>query len=228
MTARDLRNARLSLEWTQIDAAQKLGLTQAYLSMLESGTRPVSEEVAARALQVFDIPAVALPLDGNDYSALDAESFKRALAALGYPGFAYLKAQRRLNPARLLIEAIDSEDLDSRVIEALPWLPYTYPNLNWDWLIAQAKVRDRQNRLGFIVELARQAAEKVKDVAVQGCLAERVAELERSRLAAEDTLCEASITRAEKKWLKTHRSTSAKHWNLLSDLAVEHLEHVFG
>jgi transcriptional regulator with XRE-family HTH domain len=216
------------LELTQLDAAEKLGLTQAYLSMLERGTRRVSAEVAARAVQVFEIPAIALPLDVNDDSVRDAESFKRALGALGYPGFAYLKAQRRLNPARLLLEAIDAEDLDSRVTEALPWIPYTYPNLNWDWLILNAKVRDRQSRLGFIVELARQAAEKVKDVAVQRCLAKRVAELERSRLAAEDTLCKASITRAEKKWLKTHRSTSAKHWNLLSDLAVEHLEHVFG
>lgn len=228
MTARDLKNARLSSEWTQIDAAQKLGLTQAYLSMLERGTRPVSEEVAARAVQVFDIPATALPLDGNDDNVRDAESFKRALGALGYPGFAYLREGRRVNPARLLFDAIDTEDLDSRVIEALPWLPYTCPNLDWDWLILNAKVRDRQNRLGFIVELARQAAEKVKQVPVERSLAKRVAVLERSRLAAEDTLCKASTTQAEKKWLRIHRTTSAKHWNLLCDLAVEHLEHVFG
>src|SRR5580704_4306679 len=139
MTAGDLKNARLSLELTQLDAAEKLGLTQAYLSMLERGTRRVSAEVAARAVQVFEIPAIALPLDVNEDSVRDAQSFKRALGALGYPGFAYLKAQRRLDPARLLLEAIDAEDLDSRVSEALPWIPYTYPNLNWDWLILNAK-----------------------------------------------------------------------------------------
>jgi len=35
-----------------------------------------------------------------------------------------------------------------------------YPHLNWDWLAANAKLRDRQSRMGFVVALARQTAEK--------------------------------------------------------------------
>ena len=54
--------------------------------------------------------------------------------------------------------ALDSDDLDSRVTEALAWLPLAYPHLDWDWLTANAKLRDRQNRLGFVGVLARQAA----------------------------------------------------------------------
>ena len=35
-----------------------------------------------------------------------------------------------------------------------------YHDLDWDWLIREAKVRDAQNRLGFIVTLGRRIAEK--------------------------------------------------------------------
>jgi hypothetical protein len=147
------------------------------------------------------------------------------LGSLGYPGFAYLPSSVRLNPVELLMEALDSDDLDSRVTEALAWLPLAYPHLNWDWLTANAKLRDRQNRLGFVVELARQAAERGGSSQVGEELAARVAKLEPSRLAKEDTLCKESMTRAERTWLRKHRPKSAEHWNLLTDLTVEQLDH---
>jgi hypothetical protein len=34
------------------------------------------------------------------------------------------------------------------------------------------------------------------------------------------------MTRAERAWLREHRSKLAEHWNLLTDLAVEQLDHV--
>jgi hypothetical protein len=109
------------------------------------------------------------------------------LGGLGYPGFAYLRGSTRQNPAELLMEALDSDDLDSRVTEAMPWLPLAYPHLNWDWLTANAKLRDRQNRLGFVVALARQTAERDGSSQLEQELATRVAKLESSRLAKEDT-----------------------------------------
>ena len=51
---------------------------------------------------------------------------------LGHPGFAYLHGSVRLNPLELLMEALDSDDQDSRVTEALAWLLLAYPHLNWD------------------------------------------------------------------------------------------------
>jgi len=42
---------------------------------------------------------------------------------------------------------------------------------------------------------------------------------------AENTLCKESMTQAERNWLRTHRSQAAEHWNLLTDLTVEHLDH---
>jgi transcriptional regulator with XRE-family HTH domain len=225
MNGAELKTARLASSWTQKDAARKLGVTQAYLSMVERGTRPVSTELGLRAIDVFALPATALPLGNRQPRARDEFSFKQALGALGYPGFAYLGESARVNPAELLMDALDTDDLDARVTEALPWLPLAYPELNWDWLTFHAKVRGRQNRLAFIVDLARQLAEKKRDANLSLALAERVNALEGSRLAAEDTLCEASMTRAERKWLKTHRSKAAEHWNLLADLTVEHLDH---
>jgi hypothetical protein len=124
------------------------------------------------------------------------------------------------------MDALDTEDLDSRVTEALAWLPLAYPKLNWEWLTFNAKVRDRQNRLGFVVELAREAAATSKNSTLEGVLAKRADALERSRLATEDTLCKESMTQAERKWLRTHRTNAAKHWNLLTDLTVEQLDHV--
>jgi hypothetical protein len=145
---------------------------------------------------------------------------------LGYPGFAYLRGSVRLNPVELLMEALDSDDLDSRVTEALAWLPLAYPHLNWDWLTANAKLRDRQNRLGFVVELARQAAARGGSTQLEEELANHVARLESSRLVKEDTLCRESMTRSERTWLREHRPKSAEHWNLLTDLTVEQLDHV--
>ena len=227
MNGLELRDARLASSWTQNDAAQKLGVTQAYLSMVERGVRPVSTELASRAMDVFEVSATALPLGNYEHGSRDEFSFKQALGTLGYPGFAYLRGSVKSNPAEVLMDALDSEELDSRVTEALPWLPLAYPKLNWDWLTFNAKLRDRQNRLAFVVGLARQLAEKNQDANLARSLAERVDALERSRLAAEDTLCKESMTRAERKWLRTHRSQAAEHWNLLTDLTVEQLDHVF-
>jgi transcriptional regulator with XRE-family HTH domain len=163
VTGDELKNARKASAWTQAKAAARLGVTQAYLSMVERGERAVSSELASKALEVFEVPATAYPLSEYQTRARDAGFFQSMLGSLGYPGFAYLRSSIRLNPVELLMEALDTDDLDSRVTEALAWLPLAYPHLNWDWLTANAKLRDRQNRLGFVVELARQAAEREKD-----------------------------------------------------------------
>jgi DNA-binding XRE family transcriptional regulator len=225
MTGYELKAARLSSSWTQSDTAEKLGVTQAYLSMVERGTRVVSTELAARAVAVLKVPATALPLGPYRRQRRDEFYFQNALGALGYSGFAYMRGTTKLNPAALLMEALDSDNLDSRVTEALPWLPVAYPKVDWSWLVFNAKVWDRQNRLAFVVTLAAEIAAAKGDSAVGKALLGIVDTLERSRLAAEDTLCNQSMTNAERKWLRTHRLATAKHWNLLTDLCIERLDH---
>ncbi len=80
--------------------------------------------------------------------------FSAELGALGYAEFSYLRARRPRNPAEVLLEALSQANLDSRVAEGLPWLALTYVDMDWDWLVRNAKLRDRQNRLGFALALA--------------------------------------------------------------------------
>jgi hypothetical protein len=58
-------------------------------------------------------------------------------------------------------------------------------------------------------------------------LSTRVAALEHSPLAAEDTLFRESMSQAERRWLRSHRSKAAAHWNLLTDLKLEDLGDVY-
>lgn len=223
MTGTDLKCAREKANCTQAQAAAKLGLTQAYLSMVERGHRRVTSIVAKRARKIFDFPPTALPLENEMMPSLGKSELQSDLGALGYPGFGYLRSKPRRNPAQLLFFALDQIDLDARVVEALPWLTWKYVDMNWGWLVSNAKLHDRQNRLGFVVTLAGELAQKSGDSARSQKLTECHALLDRSRLVREDTLCHDSMTQAERKWLRLNRPPEAKHWNLLTDLDVKHL-----
>lgn len=226
MTGDALKAARKKAKLTQQEAASRLGLTQAYLSMLERGHRPVTPELAAQAARVLHLPPTALPLEAGPPLTLDESAFKAELGALGYPGFSYLRGKSHYNPARLLFLALDRSDVDRRVVEALPWVVFTYPDLDWDWLLRNAKLNDRQNRLGFVVDLAEEFAGKTGDTPRKNSLLEKKDLVERSRLVKEDTLSHESMTQAERKWLRQNRPPKARHWNLLTDLDVRHLAYV--
>jgi transcriptional regulator with XRE-family HTH domain len=223
MTGAALKSARLNANWTQREAASMLGLTQAYLSMVERGHRSVTSGLAAQAMRVFDLPPTALPLEPEDSLFWNEDELKSDLGALGYPGFAYLHGKPRRNPVQLLFHALNQSDLDVRVVEALPWLTCTYTDMDWVWLVRNAKLNDRQNRLGFVVALAEELAKNAGDAVRSKNLAEYRASLDRSRLVREDTLCHDSMTQAERKWLQQNRPPEAGHWNLLTDLDVRHL-----
>jgi hypothetical protein len=82
----------------QARTAARHGVTQAYPTMVELGERAVSSELASRAVEVFGVPATALPL--AEYQTLTHEDsfFQAMLGNLVYPGFAYLHSPARLNP----------------------------------------------------------------------------------------------------------------------------------
>jgi transcriptional regulator with XRE-family HTH domain len=225
MDGKALKKARESKNWTQKDAARTLGVTQAYLSMLETGCRSVSTPFARKALKVLDLPPTALPLQTPTEGATSSgrHDYGVDLAALGYPGFAYLRTRVRRNPAGVLLDALNERDLDARVAEGLPWLALTYDDMDWDWLARNAKVSDVQNRLGFAVSLAKKIAEGRSDRDRAQKLQAYLAVLERARLAREDTFCHDSMTGAERAWLREHRSSTARHWNLLTDMEDKHL-----
>jgi len=210
---------------TQQDAAAKLGVTQAYLSMVERGERPVSAELASRVAEMFEVAPTSLPLGVYEPGLRSEFDFKKALGSLGYPGFAYLHGPVKIHPAELLMRAIDVDDLDSRVTEALPWVVASFPKLDWEWLQFNAKVHDRQNRLAFVTSLAAQVVMSRGNSPFADELSRRVSRLEKSRLAGEDTLCKESMTRAERVWLRNRRTPLAAHWNLLADLTLEQVDY---
>jgi transcriptional regulator with XRE-family HTH domain len=223
MTGSDIREARLKACLTQLQVASSLGLTQPYLSLVEGGHRPVSASLATRALKVFDLPPTALPMEPDNALLLNNEELKSELGALGYPEFSYLRGKQPRNPTQLLAYVLDQSDLDARVVEALPWMTYTYVEMDWEWLVEQVKQRDRQNRLGFVVTIAGAFAEKIGDRSRADKLNHYRKLLDRSRLVREDTLCHDSMTKVERSWLRKHRLPQARHWNLLTDLDLKHL-----
>lgn len=226
-SAEQMRNGRARRGWGQARAAAEFGVSQPYLSLLEGGARPVPEHLARRAARLYRLSATALPLatSGVEVHAADPDDLPHDLAVLGYPGFAHLRASRRpaKNPAEILIAALRAGDLDGRLVEALPWVVLRFPDLDWQWLVAAAKLNDAQNRLGFVIGVARTIAETSGEHDTAELLREREAELEKSRLAGEGTLCCESLSMTERRWLRERRSAEARHWNLLTDLAPEHI-----
>jgi hypothetical protein len=142
--------------------------------------------------------------------------------ALGYPGFGYLRGAPR-NPAEVLFDTLDRPDLDARLVEALPWLPLNFPNMNWDWLISQAKLRNRQNRLGFVIALAARVAERQAKHAVSRDLYQIARVLDDCRLAKTDTLCQESWPPSQRKFARKQRSPLAVHWRLDTRLSEKDL-----
>ena len=135
--------------------------------------------------------------------------------------------QSRLrNPAEVLFDALDRPDLDARLVEALPWLPLEYPNMDWSRLTVEAKVRNRQNRLGFVVALAAKVAKRQAKHDVAQRLSQVVKTLEEARLAKADTLCQESWPPSQKEFAHKQRSALAAHWNLDTRLTEENLAHV--
>jgi len=223
MTGPQLKSARGAAGWSQEKTAARLGVTQAYLSMMEKGQRSVPPELAKRIVSVLHAPPTALPLHGPEQPSAANLDFHAMLGSLGYTGFAYLRRGRKRNPTDVLFLALNQDDLDARVVEALPWVAFAFPDLDWNWLVSQAKLHDRQNRLGFVLQLAGEAAGRQSAAGPRSILEAVQSSLERSRLANEDTLCHDSMTEAERKWLRQSRPASAEHWNLLTDLTVDHL-----
>jgi hypothetical protein len=167
------------------------------------------------------LPPTVLPVAGD----LPASGLAAQLGTLGYPRFAHLQARVPANPAAVLLAALAQDHLEARVAEALPWLVLTFPDLDWDVVLTRAKLRNLQNRLGFVVSLARARAEREGRRETADALRHVEDRLEESRLAREDAFGQTALMPSERRWLRETRSAEAAHWNLLSDLSAEQLRY---
>lgn len=225
MTGHLLKATRKERGLTQAQAALRLGVSQPYLALLERGKRALGPKLARRAARVLGLSATAVP-PSSEVHKTSAETLTKKLAGLGYPGFAYMRAGWTSNPAEVLVTALANSDLDSRVTEALPWVLLKYPDVDKSWLVSQTKLSNATNRLGFVVDLARQVMEKEDgtDSPRYQRLTELANELSRSKLQAETTLCQESLSEAERNWLRENRPEEARRWNVLTDWKPEHLQ----
>lgn len=233
--ASQLRPNRLRVErnrrgWTGAQAARRLGVSQSYLAMLESGQRRVTPRLARKFKAAYGLSPTSLPTPELFEPRVDvtSEALAKDLSVLGYPGFAYLRSGvREKNPAEVLAHALTQESVESRVVEGLPWLLLQYWDMDFDWLVRETKLNDLQNRLGFVNSLAMGVAERLAVWSEErnralGDLGKRV---EGSRLAREDTFLKPVSMDAEREWLRQNRSEDAKHWNLLTNWRPEHLSY---
>lgn len=217
MNPEHLKQARANRGDTQQQAADRLGVTQAYYSMLECGLRKPSPALARKLMSQYKVPPTVLPVSDAPVH-VNADFFARELASLGYPGFAHLGRAKRVNPARFLLTALAQNNLEARVAEGLPWLVTHYPEMDFDWLVPQTRMKNLQNRLGFAVTLARLASRNDGLQNVEQ-------ELTHSKLQKEDSFCR-ELNEPERRWLRDHRSDQARDWNLLSDLRPDMLRYV--
>jgi transcriptional regulator with XRE-family HTH domain len=226
MRPQELRAARLAKGWGQTDVATRLGVSQAYVNMLEKGKRRLTSELARKLAVVYGLSPVELPVSGSfEPVKTGSQHLVESLAGLGYPGFAHLRSHAtERNPAEVLLLALAQDNLEARVAEALPWLPLQFWQMDSDWLVEQARKLNLQNRLGFVVSLARHVAEKKSQDGHRSCALRALeAALEKSRLANEGAFYRLPRTEGEREWLRKNRPEAARHWNLLSDLRPKHL-----
>lgn len=218
MNLGQLKQVRLRRGYTQQEAAVRLGVTQPYLSMLEKGTRKPSVGLARKLMRQYEVSATVLPVSDAPLN-VTPDFLARELGSLGYPGFAHLRREtQEVNPAKFLLTALAQKNLEVRVAEGLPWLVLRYPEMDFNWLVPQARLKNLQNRLGFAVTLAKLASQNEN-------LATPERELSESKLAKEDSFCQ-ELSELEQRWLREHRSEQARQWNLLSGLQPAALRYV--
>lgn len=227
MTGRELKEYRTNSRLTQEEAAKALGVSQTYLSLLESDKRRLTETLRNKLVKTMNLRPTQLPAMARDnrVSNVSDGQLSADLAALGYKGFSHLRPSQPKNPADVLLSALMSNKRDARLVEALPWLVLQFPDMEWKSLVMTARAHLLQNRLGFITDLARRVAEFNNDRRNVSILSKWQTELERSKLEREDTLCNETMTNAEREWLQVQRPEPAKHWHLLTNLSPDYLNY---
>jgi transcriptional regulator with XRE-family HTH domain len=225
MTAEQWTMGRKERGLTQVAAASSLNVSQPYLSQLETGLRTASAQLARKAARMYKLSPTALPLpEPLAPQRGRPDALQNQLASLGYPGFEHVRARQTSNPAEVVLSAVVQRDLDTRLVEALPWVLKSYTDLNWEWLRDRAKLQNAQNRLGYLVHLAKETAGALpQHGSAVNVLTGWENQLEEARLASEGTLCRESMAEAERRWLRANRRPAAAHWSLLTGITAEQL-----
>ena len=112
MRPQELKAARLDKGWSQTLAAARLGVSQAYLNMLENGKRRLTPKLTRKFAMTYGLSPVTLPVSGEFVPGpVDEQHLAESLARLGYPGFAYLRTHTlKKNPSEGPAYGFDSRE----------------------------------------------------------------------------------------------------------------------
>ncbi len=221
MTGSALRRLRVHAGLKQSQMAKHLQVSQPYISRAERGERVITPELADRAFKALGLDPLLLPLREDRHDTLQ---LAEDLAGVRYPGFEYLEGNPR-NPAELLWDALDRPDLDARIAEGLPWVPFRYPTFNLPWVLARLELSNRQNRLGFVVALSRCKAKEQKKAWLVPELSTILKVLEQKRVFNNDTLGTDSWPSKFREQIRRKRSPLAAFWHIDTNLTEADLAH---
>src|SRR5688500_10220049 len=110
-----LRAYRMGRNMIQGALARALGVTQAYVSQLESGSRPVSRQLVERLGSLPDLPGSVIPAGHDAIDDVDADLAADA-GALGYPPFAASVGRRPKNPAAVVVSILARQQVAPSVM----------------------------------------------------------------------------------------------------------------
>jgi len=224
-----MKELRRQAGWTQERLAKALGCSQPYLSLMENGWRTVPEALRRRMVRVLGLPVTHLPVRAKPpVGSRTSDWARRSLGQLGYPGYRYLGERRRpwVNPVEVLLRVLTSDRRDPRLVEAMPWLLLHFNGFDRKTLVEQARKSNVQNRLGFVVALAKELALSVPKYSGRLDELNLLDEaLEPFRLARQDDLGQNFKTRHYRDYVQENRSEAAMYWNVLTTLAPHHLNY---
>ncbi len=63
MSGNELKRGRKNKGWTQEQAAEKLGVSQPYLALMERGARRVPRKLTRKALRLYELSPTVLPVE---------------------------------------------------------------------------------------------------------------------------------------------------------------------
>src|SRR3984957_3410107 len=91
MRPEDLKVTRLERGWNQTQAAARLGVSQAYLNMLENGKRRLTPKLTRKFALTYRLSPVTLPVMREFVpTPVNEQHLAESLSRLGYPGFGHL------------------------------------------------------------------------------------------------------------------------------------------
>ena len=155
MSGAQVRAARERLGLTQQQAARRWRLSQPYVSLVEHDKRPTPHRLASPWRTLSPRWLLGCPFKPVRPSLTTCRC-SSVLSVIRDSGTSPRRAMSRIQRV-VALAALRTPVVPARVTEALPWLLVTFVNLDWGWLLDNAKLSNVQNRLGFLVHLAKAA-----------------------------------------------------------------------